>query len=624
MDVSELNQEQKEAVVYIKGPMLVLAGAGSGKTKVLTYKAAYLMAERGVAPESIMLTTFTNKAAEEMQQRLVALTGLRIPFAGTFHSLCARLLRAYGTEIGIDPGYVIYDSADQLDLLKLVIGELKMDVKEVKPRAVMHVIEQAKHELVTPSAYREYARGDFQVKVARIYSLYQRKLREANALDFNDLLIQALDMLQRSQRVRETLQHKIEHVLVDEYQDTNTAQYRLTKILALPQRNLCVVGDASQAIYSWRGANYKNLQSLERDFPDIKIFKLERNYRSTPEILTAANGVVAHNTLHPILDLWTQSESGMKVKLSQAEDEYDEVKMIVKSIKADDVADYSRYAILYRTNAQSRVVEEVMVRQGIPYQLVGGVKFYERKEIKDVLSYIRFVYNPKDKVSLERMSKLGKRRLRQYFDWLQSADISRQPTIILDQILRVTGYLDKYDPKDMEDAARIENVRELSSVAQHFVTLEDFLENVALVEREVAYSGSQDHGAVTLMTLHAAKGLEFDVVFMIGLEEGLFPHSQSLMSREEIEEERRLCYVGMTRAKKQLLLSYTKSRLYFGSRSQNPISRFVGEIPEHVLELTRSRTLYAGSSIKNSNPIDDDLLEKFLAGEIDVDEFIGR
>lgn len=624
MDVSELNQEQREAVVYTKGPMLVLAGAGSGKTKVLTYKAAYLMAEQGVAPESIMLTTFTNKAAEEMQQRLVTLSGLRIPFAGTFHSLCARLLRMYGTEIGIDPGYVIYDSSDQLDLLKLVIGELRMDVKEVKPRAVMHVIEQAKHELITPSSYREYARGDFQVKVASIYSLYQRKLSEANALDFNDLLIRALDMLQRSQRVRETLQYKIEHVLVDEYQDTNTAQYQLTKILSLPQRNLCVVGDASQAIYSWRGANYKNLQSLERDFPDIKIFKLERNYRSTPEILTAANGVVAHNTLHPILDLWTQSESGMKVKLSQAVDEYDEVKMIVKTIKKDDLADYSRYAILYRTNAQSRVVEEVMVRQGIPYQLVGGVKFYERKEIKDVLSYIRYAYNPRDKVSLERMNKLGKRRLRQYFEWLQSADISKQPTVILDQILRATGYLDKYDPKDMEDAARIENVRELSSVAQHFATLEEFLENVALVEREVAYSGSQDNGAVTLMTLHAAKGLEFDVVFMIGLEEGLFPHSQSLMSREEIEEERRLCYVGMTRAKKQLLLSYTKSRLYFGSRSQNPISRFVGEIPEHVLEIERSRTLHAGSSFNNSSPIDDDLLEKFLSGEIDVDEFIGR
>jgi len=623
MILDDLNKAQREAVTYDQGPMLILAGAGSGKTRVLTYKAAYLMKEKQVAPENIMLTTFTNKAAEEMQMRLERLAGFRIPFAGTFHSLCARMLRRHGEVIGIDRDYSIYDTADQLEVIKEVFKELRLDSQAIKPRSVLYTIEQAKHELITPSQYAGYARGSYQQQAARAYTRYQQMLREAHALDFNDLLLKALDLLQENTEVRHFYQQKLEYVLVDEYQDTNTAQYNLTKLLAQPQRQLCVVGDASQAIYSWRGANYKNLQALERDFPDLKVFRLEQNYRSTPQILKAASGVVGQNQLHPILDLWTEREAGTQVQVVQARDEYEEVSLIIKALlQKPEEKTYADYAVLYRTNAQSRIVEELLVRNGIPYQLVGGVKFYERKEIKDVLSYIRYTFNQQDRVSLERITKLGKRRLGAFLEWLSLAQMERRPGVLLDEILKVTAYLDKFDPEDVEDASRIDNVQELRNVAEGFETLAEFLENVALVERETHYSGNQDEGAVTLMTLHASKGLEFAVVFMIGLEEGLFPHARAIMSREELEEERRLCYVGMTRAGEKLILSYATTRLYFGSRSHNPVSRFVGEIPQEVMEVMGAGEGEYLSLPKPSKPISDEVLEKFLRDEIDIDEFL--
>jgi DNA helicase-2/ATP-dependent DNA helicase PcrA len=626
LNLDSLNNEQKEAVVYLEGPMLILAGAGSGKTRVLTYKAAHLMVNVGIDPDRILLTTFTNKAAQEMQARLQQLTGYNIPFAGTFHSLCARMLRIHGHHIGINADYVIYDTSDQEMLLKQVLKELNLDIKEYKPRSLMYAIEEAKHELINPADYVSFAKGKYQQNVASVYRRYQQKLTLAQALDFNDLLLRMIDLLREATQVRDLYQEKFLFVLVDEYQDTNKAQYTLTKLFAKKHQKLCVVGDASQAIYSWRGANYKNLVMLQEDYKDLKVFKLEQNYRSTPQILQAASEVVAKNTLHPILHLWTDRKEGEKITIYQAEDEYDEIKLIVKElIQNENEVNYSDYAVLYRTNAQSRVVEELFIRNSIPYQLVGGVKFYERKEIKDVLAYIRYAFNPQDTVSLERIGKLGKRRMRLFLDFIEKMPRDSKTQVILDQILEVTGYLAKYKKDDLEDAARIENVNELRSVAESFPKLADFLGNIALVEKEAQPTIESDSGVVTLMTLHASKGLEFKRVHMVGLEEGLFPHSRALLSKEELEEERRLCYVGMTRAEEKLVMSYAKSRLYFGSRSQNMVSRFIQELPKEVVEFATSegkRQINRKTKTAKESALDDKLLEQFLRDEIDIEEFL--
>ncbi len=617
ISLDTLTKEQRQAVTHQGTPLLILAGAGSGKTRALTYKAAYLIAEKNVLPEQILLTTFTNKAAEEMQSRVFALTNQKLPFTGTFHSLCARMLRMHGNAIGIGQDFVIYDTNDQVDAIKMVMQELGLDPQTIKPKGVAAAIDSAKNELINPSEYENFARGPFQQAVARIYRAYQLRLFEYHALDFTDLLTKTVYLFQQSDSVRNHYQHQFQHVLIDEYQDTNKAQYALTKLWLGPHQNLCVVGDASQAIYSWRGADYHNLLSLETDFPNLTTIRLEQNFRSTQNILDAAFGVINQNQLHPILKLWTESSDGEKVNLYAAQDEYDEARYIAKQVKQ-----YQRNgglladnAVLFRTNAQSRVFEEVFMEQSIPYVLVGGVKFYERKEVKDIIAYIRLIYNPADKVSRKRLEKVGKRRLAAVESWQTSQkDIeSLTPLQILEGVIESSNYLGRFDPNNPEDQARIENVAELKSVAASFPTLETFLENIALSEAISRNRQSED--AVTLMTLHASKGLEFNQVFIAGMEEGIFPHSRSINSRPDLEEERRLCYVGMTRAQQKLYLSFASRRMYFGVQSQNPISRFIEEIPEEVLN-TNLRAKQTRVTV------DDSLVSDFMSGKIDIDAFL--
>lgn len=581
-----LNAEQKEAVLHTDGPMIVLAGAGSGKTRVLTYRTSYLI-EKGIPPENILLTTFTNKAANEMKERIKKMLETNnVPLTTTFHALCAKILRIDGKHIGIPSSFVIYDDQDQIDAVKEVMKKLDISLKDYKPSSILATISQAKNQVITSDDYPKYARGHFQEVVARIYILYQKLLKENDALDFDDLLLKVIELFQKNPSILEKYQNRFRYILIDEYQDTNHAQYQLTKLLAAKWHNICVVGDFSQSIYSWRGADYQNLMRFKDDFPGVKIFPLSQNYRSTQKILDAASTVIAKNTSHPVLKLWTQNPDGEDVIIFEASNGHQEAEFIINQISS---MNYSDIAVLYRTNAQSRVIEEVFLHQSIPYTLIGGTRFYDRKEVKDVLSYLRLLANPKDMVSYKRIEKLGKGRLEKFLSVQKELNnVQGVATIeMLDTIVRKTDYLSLYDEKDEEDRSRLENIKELRSVAIEFPNLIQFLENVALVEQEYTpdkYIGNGKKNAVTLMTLHAAKGLEFLIVFMVGMEEGLFPHSRSLMDRGELEEERRLCYVGMTRAKEKLYLSYARRRLFFGQRTTSTISRFLSELPENVLQ----------------------------------------
>lgn len=588
-----LNPAQQEAVTTTGVPLLILAGAGSGKTKVLTHRVAYLVKEQGVSASSILLLTFTNKAAEEMLKRVSALLA-HTPHAnhmqgGTFHSFCARVLRKYAGQAGLAPTFMIFDPSDQLDVVKQAMSRLAVDTKEVKPQSVLGAISGAKNELIGPEEYAGYARGTFTQTVSRVYLAYQQLLRQYKALDFDDLLTETVRLLQRNPEVLEELQHRFKYILVDEYQDTNKAQYTITKLLAARYRNLTVVGDAAQAIYSWRGADYRNLLLLKQDFPDILTINLEQNYRSTQTILSAAYHVISKNRNHPILKLWSDRGNGEKITIFEADSELDEARYAVRTIMQSG-EDYSTFAVLYRTNAQSRVFEEAFLHEAIPYSLVGGVRFYERKEIKDVLAYLRLLVNPEDEISRKRAEKIGKSRLSHLESRVDREHLLERKTIdILDETLKTTGYLETLDPLEEEDAARLENIRELRSVATEFPVLLDFLEQIALTEKESRRRSSSDYsgrGAVTLMTLHAAKGLEFPTVFLVGMEEGLFPHSRTLMNPEEMEEERRLCYVGITRAMNKLYLTYARKRLYFGQRNSNMVSRFLADIPQELLAST--------------------------------------
>ncbi len=619
--VDDLNQQQKEVVQHSEGPMLVLAGAGSGKTRCITHRVGYLIQEKLIDPNRILLVTFTNKAAGEMKGRIEAL--LRQGFggqAGTFHSLCAKILRKEGRNVGLSPGYLIYDEDDQLDIVKEAMVKVGVSVKDIKPRSVLNAISEAKNELIGATEYPQYARGQWQETIAKVYLAYQQQLKEADAVDFDDLLMKTVQLMQRFPDVLARYQNQWQYVLVDEYQDTNQAQFVLTKLLAGRWRNVCCVGDFSQSIYRWRGADFRNLERLKETFPDLTTYRLEQNYRSSQIILDAAHGVIGHNTGHPILSLWTLAGKGQRVGLFEALSEKDEGQFIVETIKNEELrmknGKLSDYAVLYRTNAQSRAIEEALIAAGIPYALVGGTRFYQRKEIKDCLAYLRVLVNPKDSVSWKRIEKLGKIRLKKFNEFSQELRMDppafrdfaqtaypavsqignfgragneelRMTTIeLLDKVLAATGYLEQFDEDDEEDLARLENIKELKSVAEEFPDLALFLENVALVESSDLVQDKQGNkkDAVTLMTLHSAKGLEFKVVFLVGMEEGLFPHSRALLSKDELEEERRLAYVGITRAKEKLYLSYARARLYFGTRSSNMISRFVGEIPEHLLE----------------------------------------
>lgn len=594
--LNDLNPDQRAAVVKTDGPVLILAGAGSGKTRVLTYRVAYLIANKHVSPSNILMVTFTNKAAREMKERIRKLIpDGELPYAGTFHSLAAKILRINGKHIGIPPEFVIYDEQDQLDAIREVMRSLDISTKNFSPTSVLHTISQAKNELISETEYPQYARGHFQETVSRIFVEYQKLLHAAVALDFDDLLSKTVVLFETNPLILGTYQEQYHYVLVDEYQDTNRAQYVLTKLLVARRRNICVVGDASQSIYRWRGADFRNIMLFRQDYPDAKVFHLEQNYRSTQIILDAAFGVINKNTSHPILKLWTEKTGGDRIVLYEARNEHDEALFIIQTI-LQEARPLDDFAVLYRTNAQSRVLEEAFLHAGVPYVLVGGTRFYERKEIKDVISYLRLLANPKDAVSYKRIEKLGKGRTAKFLAFAQIVKdekrlIDRTTLELLDDVIKKTDYLSLYDANIEEEASRLENIKELRSVATEFPRIADFLENVALVEAEEKKSSKKESswessgGAVTLMTMHAAKGLEFPCVFMIGMEEGLFPHSRALMERDELEEERRLCYVGVTRAKERLYLTYANRRLFFGTRTQNMISRFIADIPQHALDL---------------------------------------
>lgn len=588
--LQDLNKEQKEAVTYTGGHLLVLAGAGSGKTKVLTHRAAYLINQGIASPENILLLTFTNKAASEMRERIAVLTNNKPYFAGTFHSFAVRLLRIDGGKIGIDQNFVIYDTEDQKTAVKDIMAKLNIREDTYNPASILGIIHDSKNLLVSPLEFGEMARGELQEKAFKVYVEYEKYMKESQALDFDDLLIKTVELLKKDKDTREKWQKKLKYIFVDEWQDTNKVQYNLTKLLVGENNILTAVGDVSQSIYSWRGADFRNVNYLKDDYPKLKVINLEQNYRSTENILEAANSVISKNTQHPVLNLWTEKGKGERVKLYKAQNGLVEANYISEKINELTKVgyQYNDFAVLYRTNAQSRVIEESLLHAGIPYVLVGGTRFYDRAEIKDVLCYLRLLVNPKDAVSKIRSEKLGVKRLQKFTEYQDSVDVSQKKTLeIMDEVLSKTGYLEKYARETEENLNKLENIKELRSVASEFPILNEFLENVALVEAEEQSRGTNKNG-VTLMTLHAAKGLEFPVVFLVGLEEGIFPHSRSLWDTNQLEEERRLAYVGITRAKEILYLTYADRRLYFGRTMSNPPSRFLIDIPERVLDVTES------------------------------------
>ncbi|PJE69897.1 ATP-dependent DNA helicase PcrA [Candidatus Shapirobacteria bacterium CG10_big_fil_rev_8_21_14_0_10_48_15] len=608
--LAHLNPPQQAAVTYGEGPLLILAGPGSGKTRALTHRAAYLIKEKQVPPENILLLTFTNKAADEMKIRLQKLlvpsvnsvnsvNSASLPFAGTFHSFCARVLRRYGQAIGIPPGFTIYDTSDQKEAIKQTLRKLNFSEKKLAPTAVLKTISQAKNEMITATEYPQYARGPWQRDVAEIYLAYEKMLRQYQALDFDDLLLKTVQLFRSHPEVLANYQNQFQYILIDEYQDTNQAQYLLTRQLVGKWRNLCAVGDASQAIYGFRGANYRNLLTLQQDFVDLKTINLEQNYRSTQTILSAANAMIKKNASHPVLNLWTQNGAGDPVALYEARSEIDEADFIVNTVATQTLRQPSfspaDFAILYRTNAQSRTLEEAFLHAGLPYRLVGGTRFYDRKEIKDCLAYLKYWTNPQDKVAFKRIEQIGKRRAEKFLKFKEKQAPSLSTLKLLDKILQTTAYLELFDSQSETDLAKLENIKELRSVATQHPDLTNFLENVALVEQENGVDqvnqADQVNQGVTLMTAHAAKGTEFPIVFVVGLEEGLFPHSRSLLEKDKIEEERRLFYVAMTRAKSRLFLSYARRRLYFGQRTSNPLSRFVNDIPTDLLEFINESLL---------------------------------
>ena len=599
-----LNDQQKEAVTYTDGPLLILAGAGSGKTKVLTHRVAYFISKGLIKPENALLLTFTNKAATEMKERM---GNINIGYAGTFHGFCAKILRTDGHNIGIPVNFIIYDAQDQKDLVKQTLESMNLSTDQYNPASILNGIGDAKNQMLTSQEYAEFVKGDWQEVVAKVYSSYEKNLKENGALDFDDLMIKTVKLFKEVPEILTKWQNNLTHIFVDEWQDTNKIQYSLTKLLVGKNRNITAVGDASQSIYSWRGADYKNINYLIRDYSDIKVINLEQNYRSTKNILDAANLVISKNTSHPVLKLWTEKESGSKIKLYSAKNGFSEADFVISEIQSLIATGYSLSAIsvLYRTNAQSRVLEEALLHNGIPYTLIGGTRFYDRKEVKDVISYIRYLTNHKDSVSKKRIEKIGIRR----FEKLQEIIINENMTTldVLDLVLQKTSYLDLFQKDSEENLARLENIKELRSVATEFPNITEFLENVALVE---AGSNKSVGDSVTLMTLHSAKGLEFPIVFIVGMEEGLFPHSRSLMDTSQIEEERRLAYVGITRAKEILYLTYANSRLYFGERLSNAPSRFLSDIPENLLENLGENSFLKADDLKLESF--DDIIDKYL------------
>lgn len=641
-----LNPQQAEAVINTEGPMLIMAGAGSGKTKVLTCRVANLL-QKGVRPYRILAITFTNKAAAEMRERVNNMSGpaAKDVWLFTFHAFCARFLRM---EIDKLPGYggnfAIYDTADSQNLIKQILKEINLDDKRFQPSGILSRISNAKNALQDAAAFARQAGDFYEQKVADIYSRYEQKLQLNNALDFDDLLMLSIKLLQENKEVREKYQDRFDYLLVDEYQDTNHAQYLLTKFLAAKHRNICVVGDADQSIYGWRGADIQNILDFEKDYPDAKVIKLEQNYRSTQIILNAANAVIENNTGRKPKNLWTENKSGADIIYFQAVDERDEARFVIEQLQNLQRTENKKLgdmAILYRTNTQSRIFEEMLIKSGISYNMVGGLKFYERKEIKDIIAYLRVIFNPADSLSLLRIINVPKRgigdaslaKIQAYaagnnvslfeavsnaaaIDGLSSRFVSKLDDLagiifelmnlaneapvedLIDRVLRDTGYLEELENERTPQAqSRIDNLHELISVAQEFAAseeennLENFLAHVALVSDIDDTELGED--AITLMTLHSSKGLEFPVVFLVGMEEGLFPHARTLMDETEIEEERRLCYVGITRAKEKLFLSSTKMRTIYGNTVTYPPSRFLQEIPARLVKTIKRQERFS-------------------------------
>lgn len=638
--VAKLNKEQRDAVEATSGPVLIMAGAGSGKTRVLTHRIAYLIATRKAAPWSILAITFTNKAAREMQDRIGKIVGLSASdiWVSTFHSMCVRILRRDIERIGYSSNFSILDSTDQLSVIKACMKEMNIDAKKFEPKAIQAEMGSAKNELITPDRYERKIGDYFQGQVSKVYSLYQKKLKANNSLDFDDLIMKTIELFQSVPEVLDFYQNKFQYIHVDEYQDTNRAQYMLCQMLADKHHNICVVGDSDQSIYRWRGADIGNILNFEKDYPEARTIYLEQNYRSSANILDAANAVINNNTGRKPKELWTDKGSGSKLIRYEAGSEHEEgyfiAGEIVKSYKQGK--SYAKHAILYRTNAQSRVIEEILIKSDIPYQIVGGIKFYDRKEIKDILAYLRLISNPDDDISLRRIINVPKRGIGDTtVDKLAEAAATRGVSIfaVLDQVdaldlsarfratladfyglirnlnamieylsvteltekmLEMTGYREELQRENtIESKSRLENIDEFLSVTLDFEkrseekSLVSFLTDLALIA-DIDTMDKEDDGsskdAIILMTMHSAKGLEFPVVFIIGMEEGVFPHSRAFMDNEELEEERRLAYVGITRAEEQLYLTCARMRTLFGKTTANAPSRFFKEIPGELVE----------------------------------------
>jgi DNA helicase-2/ATP-dependent DNA helicase PcrA len=623
-----LNSAQSEAVKITHGPLLILAGAGSGKTKTLTHRIAYLIANEAVWPNEILAVTFTNKAAREMRERLGKLLGQNsanrgfMPWMGTFHGICVRLLKIEGESIGIPHNFVIYDEDDRQSLIKQAMKQLSINDGSIKPKTVSGLISSAKNEMVGPDEYEATAQFPYQKNIAKIYKKYESLRKTAGALDFDDLLLETVRLLREKPEIRAKWQRTFKHVLIDEYQDTNAAQYNIVKLLVNEQRNICVVGDDWQSIYSWRGADFKNILNFERDFKGAKVIKLEQNYRSTGNILDAAGNVIAKNAQRTDKKLWTAIGPGAPVQIHGLYDEAEEANLVAERI-ASHVAmgarKYGDYAVLYRTNAQSYTLERAFLRLHIPYQIVGGVRFYDRKEIKDIIAYLKLIYQPRDRMSFSRIANvpirgIGAISLEKFLLWQSSSDMdiitalinvnqtsivtakaknalealgnklnklqkiadTATPYELIEKLLSLVGYRDYIMDGTPQAEDREANIGALLSDAQNFVTLPDFLDEVALMS---STDTGGDGQKVTLMTLHAAKGLEFPVVFIVGMEEGILPHARVYDAGvAELEEERRLMYVGMTRAREELYLTYASCRVQFGQRGYNQTSRFIAEM----------------------------------------------
>lgn len=637
MDILEgLNAAQRSAVTQTTGPLLILAGAGSGKTKTLAHRIAYLTGHENVWPGEILAVTFTNKAARELRERVWRLTETAggevprnfMPWMGTFHGICVRLLRLEGAVIGVAPNYVIYDEDDRQGLIKQAMKELSIDSQQIKPRAVSSIISNAKNELKTPADFEADTKYPYQQSIAKLYARYEKLRKTAGALDFDDLLVETVRLLRDHPDVRRKWQQHFKHIFIDEYQDTNAAQYAIVKYLVNDDQNICVVGDDWQSIYSWRGADFTNILNFERDYPAATVIKLEQNYRSTNAILAAAQAVISKNKVRTDKKLWTDLGEGMPVEVHQTYDEAEEASLVAGRIGTHSsigTRSYSDFAVLYRMNAQSAPLERALRLARIPYQLVGGVRFYDRKEIKDVIAYLRVIYQPNDRLSFSRIVNvptrgIGATSLEKFLTWqaesgydiIEALMMAHEATMltpkarkalgalgahfkelrtmlvddhalpgdIIERLLQVTSYRQHLRDGTPQAEEREENIGQLLSDVRVFADLPEFLEETALIASADMTAGDDK---VTLMTLHAAKGLEFPVVFMVGMEEGIFPHGRVYEAGPaELEEERRLCYVGMTRAREELHLTYARSRLQFGQRAYNQISRFIADMGDQV------------------------------------------